>query len=219
MSGAREKILGRVQAALAPLKERSPLPDWDPVLIERRGAIGAVPAANPGEPGLAPKVDLWTLFAERLRALHGLPMEGEAALAQWLKENGWTEGYCDPKLWPHFKASLPEPTFHVSTVFDRANYDNYQFGITIASGAIAETGTLVLTDRDTPSRLGALAPWAHVAVIRREQIVPDVASALATMPLDPNVIWVSGPSKTADVEGILIEGVHGPGQQVALLIP
>ena len=34
----------------------------------------------------------------------------------------------------------------------------------------------------------------------------------------PNTIWCTGPSKTADVEGILIEGVHGPGEQVALLI-
>jgi len=35
---------------------------------------------------------------------------------------------------------------------------------------------------------------------------------------DPNVIWVTGPSKTADVEGILIEGVHGPGEQIAWLV-
>jgi len=32
------------------------------------------------------------------------------------------------------------------------------------------------------------------------------------------VIWCTGPSKTADVEGILIEGVHGPGQQIALVV-
>jgi L-lactate utilization protein LutC len=34
----------------------------------------------------------------------------------------------------------------------------------------------------------------------------------------PNIIWCTGPSKTADVEGILIEGVHGPGEQIALLV-
>ncbi len=40
---------------------------------------------------------------------------------------------------------------------------------------------------------------------------------IAALGDDPNVIFCTGPSKTADVEGILIEGVHGPGEQVALI--
>jgi L-lactate utilization protein LutC len=35
---------------------------------------------------------------------------------------------------------------------------------------------------------------------------------------EPYVLWCTGPSKTADVEGILIQGVHGPGEQVALIV-
>ena len=101
---------------------------------------------------------------------------------------------------------------------DRARVDDYQFGITRASAAIAETGTVVLTDAGTSSRLGALAPWVHVAVITREQIFLDVPQAVAALPDDPNVVWCTGPSKTADVEGILIEGVHGPGIQAVLLL-
>ncbi|HEY9156090.1 MAG TPA: hypothetical protein VIM69_13220, partial [Opitutaceae bacterium] len=95
MSNAREKILSRVNAALVPLKERSPLPDWTPELIERRGALagGQAQAGAVGESTLSSKTDLWTLFAERMRGLHGLPMESEASLAKWLSENGWTRGY------------------------------------------------------------------------------------------------------------------------------
>ena len=106
----------------------------------------------------------------------------------------------------------------METVFDRTRVDDYQFGITRASAAIAETGTLVLTEAGTSSRLAALAPWVHIAVLDRQDIYIDVPQAVAALPKDSNVIWVTGPSKTADVEGILIEGVHGPGEQIALLI-
>ena len=84
--------------------------------------------------------------------------------------------------------------------------------------AIAETGTVVLTDTGTSSRLAALAPWVHVAVVTRDEMVIDVPQAVAALPDDPNIIWCTGPSKTADVEGILIEGVHGPGVQAVLLL-
>jgi len=79
-----------------------------------------------------------------------------------------------------------------------------------AVGAIAETGSVILSDASTSRRLGALAPWVHVAVLRREEVFRNVAQAVALLGDDPNIIWATGPSKTADVEGILIEGVHGP---------
>ncbi len=200
---SREQILSRVQAALAPLPQRAPLPDWDRELIRMRT--------------LQPAADLWALFAERLRAVNGTPLASVAELVALLEKNNWRHGYCDPALWPRFKDAFPAG-FTVETTFDRTRVDDYTFGITAASGAIAETGTLVLTDAATSSRLGALAPWLHVAVLKRGQIFPDLTAAVAALPADPNVIWVTGPSKTADVEGILIEGVHGPGVQVALLL-
>jgi L-lactate dehydrogenase complex protein LldG len=73
-------------------------------------------------------------------------------------------------------------------------------------------------DASTSRRLGALAPWAHVAVLERTRLHRTVPDALLAPDEDPNVIWVTGPSKTADVEGILIEGVHGPGEQAVLLV-
>ena len=204
MSDSREIILGRVRAALAPLSQRAPLPAWDEALATRGGTRGAV--------------DPWALFAERLQAVNGTPLTAAADLVALLAAGGWRHGYCDPALWPRLQPAF-SGEFTVETDFDRKRIDDYQFGITAATGAIAETGTLILTDRDTPSRLGALAPWVHVAVLRRDQIHATLADAVAALPADPNVIWVTGPSKTADVEGILIEGVHGPGRQIALLLP
>ncbi|HEY0946863.1 MAG TPA: LUD domain-containing protein [Opitutaceae bacterium] len=202
MTTDREAILSRVREALAPLKERAPLPGWDRELVVMRQARG--------------EVDAWRLFAERLRGVNGTPLTSFDELLALLDKNDWRHGYCDPALWPQFAGAFPK-TFTVETTFDRSRIDEYQFGITRATGAIAETGTLILTDDGTSRRLGALAPWVHVAVLRREDIFIDVPQAVAALPKDPNVIWCTGPSKTADVEGILIEGVHGPGLQVALL--
>src|SRR6185369_15589111 len=80
--------------------------------------------------------------------------------------------------------------------------DDYQFGVTRAAGAIAETGSLILTEATTARRLAALAPWIHIAVLDPERIHEHVGEAIAALGDDPNVIWCTGPSKTADVEGI-----------------
>jgi L-lactate dehydrogenase complex protein LldG len=201
MAGDREAIMARVRGALAPLAGRAAMPDYDGALELARERAGA------GDPAAE--------FAERLRAVNGEVAADAAALAASLRARGWTRGYCDPALWPglapHFGAG-----FAVETVFDRSRVDDYQFGITRGAGAIAETGTIILEDATTSSRLGALAPWAHVAVIPRGRLYPDLLEAVAALGSDPNVVWCTGPSKTADVEGILIEGVHGPGVQIAL---
>lgn len=203
MNSAREHILGRVRAALAPLPQRAALPDYDAELTVARKLLG--------------DRDPLAIFTERIRLVNGLALTEPAALVARLRGGGWTRGYCDPALWPqlapHFGAD-----FKVETTFDRTRVDDYSFGITRAAGAIAETGTIVLSDRTNSSRLGALAPWVHVAVLERAAIHADLSHAIAALGDDPNVVWCTGPSKTADVEGILIEGVHGPGQQIALVV-
>ena len=203
MADDREAILSRVRGALAPLKERAPMPEYDE---------GLVLARSRRDSG-----DAMAEFAARLRAVNGEVAADAAALAALLGSRGWTRGYCDPALWPALKAHFG-PEFRVETVFDRARVDDFQFGITRGAGAIAETGTIILADATTSSRLGELAPWAHAAVISRTALYSDLAQAVAALGSDPNVIWCTGPSKTADVEGILIEGVHGPGAQLALFV-
>lgn len=203
MNSERDQILGRVRAALQPLPQRAELPDWDADLVKLRLA--------------QPVSDPWALFAQRFKAVNGTPLAAPAELAALFAKHGWKRGYCDPALLPLIRGILPAE-IAIETTYDRNRVDDFAFGITRASGAIAETGTIILTDADTSSRLAALAPWTHIAVLRRADIFPDISAALAALPADPNIIWVTGPSKTADVEGILIEGVHGPGIQVALLV-
>ncbi len=203
MADDRESILARVRGALAPLHERAPLPEYDTEIAVLRKLI-----ANR---------DLVELFAERIKRVNGIALTSVAALVEFLRQHKWLHGYCDPVLWPRLQAEFGAD-FKVETEFDRSRVDDYAFGITRAAGAIAESGTIILNDGATSRRLAALAPWVHVAVIDRATLHPDLPGAIAALGSDPNTIWVTGPSKTADVEGILIEGVHGPGQQVGLVL-
>jgi L-lactate dehydrogenase complex protein LldG len=202
VSDARQLIFDRVKAALAILPDRKPLPEYPADVAVSLGARG------PGDPV--------TRFREQLEAVRGRSFIDPAALGAWLTEQGATRGYCDPALAGWLATALGQG-FTLETTLDRQRIDDYQFGITRAWGAVAETGSLILDDATTSSRLGALAPWIHVAVVAPDRILPDVGSAIAALGSDPNVIFCTGPSKTADVEGILIEGVHGPGEQVALI--
>jgi L-lactate dehydrogenase complex protein LldG len=199
----RESILSRVRGALAPLHERAAMPDYTTEIAVMRAMMG--------------NRDALAVFTERIALVNGLALTDPAALVARLRENQWLHGYCDPVLWPslapHFGAD-----FKVETAYDRKRVDDYAFGITRAAAAIAETGTIVLNDATTSRRLGALTPWVHIAVVERTKIFADLPEAVAALGTDANVIWVTGPSKTADVEGILIEGVHGPGIQIALVV-
>lgn len=220
MTDDRELILARVRGALAPLQSRAPLPDYDSEMAVMRKLIAGR--------------DLVEVFSERIKKVNGLAFTDPAAVVTHLRAGGWLRGYCDPALWPRLAPYFGEraaddaeivppggkagPRFTIEHDFDRKRVDDYAFGITRAAAAIAESGTIVLNDATTSRRLAALAPWVHVAVVERATIFADLPEAVATLGTDRNVIWCTGPSKTADVEGILIEGVHGPGVQIALVV-
>jgi L-lactate dehydrogenase complex protein LldG len=205
MTDDRDAILGRVRAALAPLRERAPLPNYDSDIVVMRNLLAGH--------------DRVQVFAERIKKVNGLALTDPADLVAHLRAGGWLRGYCDPVVWPSLQEyfAAGTPVFTIEHEFDRTRIDDYAFGITRAAAAIAETGTIVLNDATTSRRLAALAPWVHVAVVERAAIFADLPQAVAALGSDRNVIWCTGPSKTADVEGILIEGVHGPGAQIALI--
>jgi L-lactate dehydrogenase complex protein LldG len=204
MTDDREAILSRVRGALAPLRERAPLPAYDAEIAVMRTLLAGR--------------DLAELFAERIKRVGGLAFTDPSALVAHLHAGGWLRGYVDPALWPRLAPHFAGGVFKIEFEFDRTRVDDYAFGITRAAGAIAESGTIVLNDATTSRRLAALAPWVHIAVVERATIFSDLTQAVASLGADRNVVWCTGPSKTADVEGILIEGVHGPGAQIALVM-
>lgn len=200
----RETIFAKIEAATAALKEKAAYPQYDMALVHS-----------------APKLegaDLWEIFSRNFAAVSGKPMNSISQLVDFLKASHQLHGYCDPALFDAIGSQLAAAGLTVETEYHRDRYEDYQFGITRATGAIAESGTVILDDERTSHRLAALSPWVHVAVVGRAEIHRTIPDAIAAFGDSPNIVWCTGPSKTADVEGILIEGVHGPGEQIALCL-
>jgi L-lactate dehydrogenase complex protein LldG len=100
-------------------------------------------------------------------------------------------------------------------------------GITGADFALAETGSLVVTSATEGSQLVSLAPPVHIALYRRSQLVGSLDEVLTRLPVphsqeEPlpgrSVVFITGTSRTADIEQILIRGVHGPREVHAILV-
>ena len=92
-------------------------------------------------------------------------------------------------------------------------------GITSADYCLAETATLVMKSRPGHPRGVSLLPSIHIAVIRPEQILANLKELYALLKWDPAeqaegltdcLTFITGPSKTADIEATLVHGAHGP---------
>lgn len=201
---SRTAIFSKIESATSALKEKAAYPQYDMALVHS-----------------APKLegsDLWEIFSRNFSAVNGKPMNSISQLVDFLKASNQLHGYCDPALYDAIGSKLAAAGLTVETEYHRERYEDYQFGITRATGAIAESGTVILDDNRTSHRLAALSPWVHVAVVERAEIHRTIPDGIASFGNSPNIVWCTGPSKTADVEGILIEGVHGPGEQIALCL-
>jgi L-lactate dehydrogenase complex protein LldG len=91
-------------------------------------------------------------------------------------------------------------------------------GVTTAQWGIAETGTLVLESARERSRLISLVPPIHVALLSTRCICDSLGDALARVSITSHAItFITGPSRTSDIELTLVVGVHGP-QTVHVLL-
>jgi L-lactate dehydrogenase complex protein LldG len=94
-------------------------------------------------------------------------------------------------------------------------------GVTSARGALADTGAIVLWPTTQEPRLLSLVPGVHVAVLDADTIYDSLAEMMAAenwaAGMPTNVLLISGPSKTADIEFTLVFGVHGPKELILLI--
>ena len=95
-------------------------------------------------------------------------------------------------------------------------------GISSADYALAETGSLVMLSSAEEARLISLLPPAHLAIIPRSRLLANLDELLKTIPKPAeqtsSMVLITGGSRTADIEQILIRGVHGPGEVYAVVV-
>ena len=91
--------------------------------------------------------------------------------------------------------------------FEMAQCD---LGITEADYLLPETGTLVLKSSHEKSRAVSLLPRIHLAIVRPEMLRADMHQVFAEAKNVPYLVYITGPSRTADIELTVTLGVHGP---------
>jgi L-lactate utilization protein LutC len=97
-----------------------------------------------------------------------------------------------------------------------------EVGITSAEYVLADTGTLVMLSSPHEARLVSLLPPAHIAVVPCGCILTGLDELFTLLPnpaaIASSMVLITGPSRTADIEQILVRGVHGPGQILVILV-
>ncbi|ROT98660.1 lactate utilization protein C [Marinobacter sp. R17] len=112
------------------------------------------------------------------------------------------------------------------TVFDdwdgqkAALFDSAPISLSQAQGGIADTGTLIVESRPEAPRTLSLVPPVHVVIVREDSLFPDMPAAMVYYSrhgMPTNLIFISGPSKTADIQQTMAYGAHGPRELIVYL--
>ena len=166
--------------------------------------------------------DTFKLRAEAVSAeVHRFPHKSEALdfILHYLHDAGISDSPQAGAVWAscsfldgfdqkQLSSELPGLSFDVN----REVSAEAKVGISQLDWAIANTGTLVQDAARVDQRLVSTLPLIHIALIRSDRLVPDLPSALKQIrPEQTNYIsFITGPSRTADIERVLTIGVHGP---------
>jgi L-lactate dehydrogenase complex protein LldG len=167
-------------------------------------------------------------FRESLQAVGGVCIvvrdEAEAALAvQQIIAGLKVVAVSDSTLAGRIVASVSSPAQFLYKA-DAGEMFNCDAGITSAQWAVAETGTLVLESEKERHRFASLVPPIHVALISGKRVVHTLGEVLNEIArggrddMSRTITFITGPSRTSDIELTLAIGVHGPAQLFVIII-
>lgn len=224
MSDRRQEILGRVREAL-----RQPT---DPHVRRAKPDAGA--AGRPEEwlplGGLTyeERADRFAEWSEKLKTTFlRVATEEDAAreVARIAGEESWRRvAYHADPLVESAVASLDAEKRTTDHGYNADDLETCDAGVTACDALVAQTGSVLLTSRSAGGRALSVLPPHHVAIARRDQLLPDLPSAYALLREKYGADWpsfmtfITGPSRTGDIERILVLGAHGPKRLTVVLV-
>ncbi len=124
---------------------------------------------------------------------------------------------------PVFLAGFRKIASAVHEVTGNADVREADLGVTGCDCLLARTGSIAVCTRSAGGRALSVLPPVHLVIARRDQLVPDLIAALALWQQRYDRHWpsnlcvITGPSRTGDIEKILVMGAHGPKRLVLYL--
>jgi len=206
-------------------------------LLQRLERVPGPPAGAGAEGAVrrvTPETDLAARFAAELTAVggevHTCAADAVARIVgEVLAAGGAGSVYLDAATLADVGCHINELSQTLTTrgvscvpAFDDDTLFSVDAAITGVHAAIAEIGALVCVSGPQRPRGASLISTLHVAIVPQGRILPDLCDAVAALAppheAPANANFICGPSKTADIEGVLVTGVHGPRRVVAIVV-
>lgn len=225
MADARTDIFARIREAL-----RVPAPK--PHLKAADASGQAAQVAKPWLPdgGDTTQASL-AILAEQLAKLKAVlvrvPDEAAAAqaVAELARSKAWKHvAYHGASIVRPVAAALPCSVWEADASFDKQKLEGCDAAVTSCEAIVAQLGSILVSSASSGGRALSILPHVHVVVARTEQVVPDLAAALEQVRnrhgdgLPSMLSFITGPSRTGDIERILVLGAHGPKELYLVLV-
>jgi L-lactate dehydrogenase complex protein LldG len=200
--------------AAKPFRERFREQDTH-ITTAEKASPSQQPSGGEAARSIQETADLAERFGEELAALGGHVLRVNnptATVKEFLLSRGVDCVHMEPGVLD--EAVLEHAGIHVIHAPDA----QIRVGITQAICGVGDTGSILVINGEGSPLQASLLPEIHVAILRLSDIVPSLADALPLVKGTASAVFITGPSRTADIEMTLTIGVHGPGELHVFLV-